>query len=138
MTWKSSWSIASDDDNSRQSFLSDCDSEFDLRPPPRYPAEKRAIARPEPPLTRSRAKAMQRTIPLPKEPPVSNRRRSMDSFADMASSLKISQKKNSILFPKQEPSTELFGFTSRTPADGVKTLTDCLESCSLDESQCKE
>ena len=137
MTWKSSWSIASDDDNSRQSFLSDCDSEFDLRPPPRYPAEKRSIARHEPPLTRARAKAAQQNILLPKEPPVSPRRRSIDSFTDMTSSLKISQKKNAILFPKQEPSHELFGF-ARTPADGVKTLTDCLESFSLDESQCKQ
>jgi hypothetical protein len=141
MILKSNWSIASDDENSRQSFLSDCDSEFDLSPPPRYPAEKHSIIalnklsinRNEPPMTRSRAKAIGRTMitpqPLPKERRRSSIRRSMDSFTDMATTFT-----NSILFPKQESSNNQF---LNSPIDGVNTLTDWLESCSLDESKCK-
>jgi len=117
MTWNSSCSIASDDENSRHSFLSDCDSEYDLRPPPRYPAEKRSystlnkqsINRIEPPMTRSRAKAIEKSLmtsePLPKRRRQSALRRSMDAFAGMATTLTNSLNNNSILFPKQETST---------------------------------
>jgi len=116
MTWNSSCSIASDDDNSRHSFLSDCDSEFDLRPPPRYPAEKRSystlnkqsINRIEPPMTRSRAKAIGKSMitsePIPKQRRQSALRRSIDAFTGMATTLTSSLNNNSILFPKQEPS----------------------------------
>ncbi len=117
MTWNSSCSIASDDESSRHSFLSDCDSEYDLRPPPRYPAEKRSYATPqkqlinriEPPLTRSRAKAIGKSLltsePLPKPRRQSALRRSIDAFTGMATTLTSSLNTNSILFPKQEPST---------------------------------
>jgi len=117
MTWNSSCSIASDDENSRHSFLSDCDSEYDLRPPPRYPAEKRSystlnkqsINRIEPPMTRSRAKAIEKSLmtsePLPKRRRQSALRRSMDAFAGMATTLTNSLNNNSILFSKQETST---------------------------------
>lgn len=117
MTWNSACSIASDDEGSRHSFLSDCDSEFDLRPPPRYPAEKRtysgmnkfSINRIEPPLTRSRAKATGKTLviaePLPKPRRQSALRRSVDAFTSMATTLTSSLNTNSILFPKQESST---------------------------------
>ena len=117
MTWNSSCSIASEDENSRHSFLSDCDSEFDLRPPPRYPAEKRtysslnkqSINRIEPPLTRSRAKAIGTSInvsePLPKQRRQSALRRSIDTFTEMATTLTNSLNNNSILFPKQESTT---------------------------------
>ena len=140
MTWDSGCSIASDDENSRHSFLSDCDSEFDLRPPPRYPAEKRTysgsnkqlINRIEPPLTRSRAKATGKSLitsePLPKPRRHSALRRSVDAFASMANTLTSSLNNDSILFPKQELST---------PLDGVNILADRFESCSLDEGKCK-
>ena len=141
MTWNSGCSIASDDENSRHSFLSDCDSEFDLRPPPRYPAEKRTysgsnkqlINRIEPPLTRSRAKATGKSLitsePLPPKPRRhSALRRSVDAFTSMASTLTNSLNNNSILFPKQEASI---------PLDGVNILADRFESCSLDEGKCK-
>lgn len=117
MTWNSSCSIASDDENSRQSFLSDCDSEFDLRPPPRYPAEKRlystskkqSINRIEPPMTRSRAKAIGQTMdtlePLPKQKRHSALRRSIDAFTGMATTLTSSLNNNSILFSKQDTLT---------------------------------
>ncbi len=117
MTWNSSCSIASDDENSRHSFLSDCDSEYDLRPPPRYPAEKRSystlnrqsINRIEPPMTRSRARAIEKSLmtsePLPKQRRQSTLRRSMDAFAEMATTLTNSLNNNSILFSKQETST---------------------------------
>jgi len=116
MTWNSSCSIASDDDSSRHSFLSDCDSEFDLRPPPRYPAEKRSYStlnkqssnRIEPPMTRSRSKAIEKSMitsePLPKQRRQSALRRSIDAFTGMATTLTSSLNNNSILFPKQEPS----------------------------------
>ena len=114
MTWNSSCSIASDDENSRHSFLSDCDSEFDLKPQPRYPAEKRSystsINRIEPPLTRSRAKAMEKSIitsePLPKQRRQSALRRSIDTFTGMATTLTNSLNNSSILFPKQESSND--------------------------------
>jgi len=117
MTWNSACSIASDDENSRHSFLSDCDSEFDLRPPPRYPAEKRhytglnthLINRIEPPLTRSRAKATGKPLltseTLPKPRRQSALRRSIDAFTGLTSSFTSSlnnNENNSILFPKQE------------------------------------
>lgn len=119
MTWKSSCSIASDDESSRHSFLSDCDSEFDLRPPPRYPAEKRTssignkrtIGRIEPPLTRSRSKAIGKSLisPTPVVSPKSRRqsglRRSMDSFAGLQTTLKESLPQNSFLFSKPVEST---------------------------------
>ncbi len=117
MTWNSSCSIASDDENSRHSFLSDCDSEYDLRPPPRYPAEKRSystlnkqsINRIEPPMTRSRARAIEKSLmtsePLPKQRRQSTLRRSMDAFAEMATTLTNSLNNDSILFSKQETST---------------------------------
>jgi len=139
MTLKSNWSIASDDENSRQSFLSDCDSEFDLSPPPRYPAEKHStstlnklsINRNEPPMTRSRAKASGKTMIntslVPKEQRQSTIRRSVDSFTEMATTFT-----NSILFPKQELSNNRL---PNSPTDGVNTLADCFESCSLDESK---
>jgi hypothetical protein len=41
---------------------------------------------------------------------------------------------NSILFPKQELSNNRL---PNSPIDGVNTLTDWFESCSLDESKCK-
>ena len=118
MTWNSSCSIASDDENSRHSFLSDCDSEFDLRPPPRYPAEKRSysalnkqsINRIEPPLTRSRAKAMEKSVltseSLPQQRRQSTLRRSIDTFTEMATTLTSSLNTSSILFPKQESSND--------------------------------
>jgi hypothetical protein len=137
MTWNSSCSIASDDENSRQSFLSDCDSEFDLRPPPRYPAEKRSINRTEPPLTRSRAKATGKCLitsePLSKPRRQSALRRSIDAFTGMATTLTNSLNNNSILFPKQELSTP----SSNDRLDGVNILADRFESCSLDEGKCK-
>jgi len=117
MTWNSSCSIASDDDSSRHSFLSDCDSEFDLRPPPRYPAEKRSYStlnkqssnRIEPPMTRSRSKAIEKSMitsePLPKQRRQSAIRRSIDAFTGMATTLTGSLNNNSILFPKQESSS---------------------------------
>ena len=115
MTWKSSCSIASDDESSRHSFLSDCDSEFDLRPPPRYPAEKRTssignkrtIGRIEPPLTRSRSKAIAKSLVTPPPPPPatlpkgrrqSALRRSMDSFANLTTTLKDTLPSTSFLF----------------------------------------
>jgi hypothetical protein len=141
MTLKSNWSIVSDDENSRQSFLSDCDSEFDLSPPPRYPAEKcstsalkkLSINRNEPPMTRSRTKAGEKTIintqSVSKEQHQSAIRRSVDAFTDMATTFT-----NSILFPKQESSDNRF---PNSPTDGVNKLADWFESCSLDESKCK-
>ena len=151
MTLKSTWSIISDDENSRQSFLSDCDSEFDLSPPPRYPAEKRSsstlknlsLSQNEPPMTRARAKAMQKPIAMPphglKPQRQSIVRRSVDSFAGMATSLKDSLNSSSILFPKQESSDDRSEVHKplHSPPDGVNTLTDWLESCSLDEGQCR-
>ncbi|CAF3401650.1 unnamed protein product [Rotaria sp. Silwood1] len=149
MTWNSSCSIASDDENSRHSFLSDCDSEYDLRPPPRYPAEKRSysplkkqsINRIEPPMTRSRAKAIGKTIitsePLPKQRRQSALRRSVDAFTGMATTLTNSLTHNSILFPKQEPTKSSNDRTSNPPLDGVNILADRFESCSLDEGKCK-
>ena len=122
MTWNSACSIASDDESSRHSFLSDCDSEFDLRPPPRYPAEKRSystsnkqtINRIEPPLTRSRAKALEKSLtPVQLSPPPSSSqkrqstvRRSVDVFTGMASALTNNLNTTSILFPKQESTNE--------------------------------
>lgn len=105
MTWKSSCSIASDDD----SVLSDCDSEFDLRPPPRYPAEKRSSSiltkrssnRLEPPMTRARAKAIGKTLP------------------SSPTSTKTSIPQNSFVLSN----------------DRVNFLTDRLENCSLDEEK---
>ncbi|CAF0840766.1 unnamed protein product [Rotaria sp. Silwood1] len=147
MTWNSSCSIASDDENSRHSFLSDCDSEYDLRPPPRYPAEKRSysplkkqsINRIEPPMTRSRAKAIGKTIitsePLPKQRRQSALRRSVDAFTEMATTLTNSLTHNSILFPKQEPTKSSNDRTSNAPLDGVNILADRFESCSLDEGK---
>jgi hypothetical protein len=141
MTLKSNWSVASDDENSRQSFLSDCDSEFDLCPPPRYAAEKHSIStlnklsihRNEPPLTRSRAKASGETIInsqlVPKERRRSTIRNSIDSLAGLTATFT-----NSVLFPKQDLSNNR---SPISPTDGVNTLTDWLESCSLDESKCK-
>jgi hypothetical protein len=141
MTLKSNWSITSDDENSRQSFLSDCDSEFDLTPPPRYPAEKHSnstlnklsINQNEPPMTRSRAKAGGKTIintkSLSKERRQSTIRHSVDSFTEMATTFT-----NSILFPKQESLNNRF---PNSPTDGINTLADWFESCSLDESKCK-
>jgi len=141
MTLKSNWSIALEDENSRQSFVSDCDSEFDLTPPPRYPAEKLSnsalnklsINQNEPPMTRSRAKAGGKTTTnthsVPKERSQSTIRRSVDSFTEMATTFT-----NSILFPKQESSNNQF---PNSPTDGVNTLADWFESCSLDESKCK-
>jgi len=117
MTWNSSCSIASDDDSSRHSFLSDCDSEFDLRPPPRYPAEKRkystsnkqTVNRIEPPMTRSRAKAIEKSMitpePIPQRRRQSALRKSIDTFNEMATTLTNSLNNNSILFPKRESST---------------------------------
>lgn len=119
MTWNSACSIASDDESSRHSFLSDCDSEFDLRPPPRYPAEKRtysglnklSLNRIEPPLTRSRAKATGKPLEtvesLSKPRRQSALRRSIDAFTGIATTLTNSlnnNNNNSILFPKQESS----------------------------------
>ncbi|CAF3626844.1 unnamed protein product [Adineta steineri] len=147
MTWNSSCSIASDDENSRHSFLSDCDSEFDLRPPPRYPAEKRtyptlnkqSVNRIEPPLTRSRAKAMKTPVnisePLPKQRRQSGLRRSFDTFTEMATTLTNSLNNNSILFPKQESSTSSTDRVLNSPLDGVNILADRFESCSLDEGK---
>ena len=141
MTLKSNWSIASDDENSRQSFLSDCDSEYDLSPPPRYPAEKHSISklnklslhRHEPPMTRSRSKAIEKTMIdpqiVPKQRRQSTIRSSIDSFTGLATTFT-----NSILFPKQDLSNNR---SPNSPTDGVNTLTDWLESCSLDESKCK-
>ncbi|CAF2400812.1 unnamed protein product [Rotaria sp. Silwood2] len=147
MTWNSGCSIASDDENSRHSFLSDCDSEFDLRPPPRYPAEKRSysplkkqsVNRIEPPMTRSRAKAIGKTIiasePLPKQRRQSTLRRSIDAFTGMATTLTNSLNNNSILFSKQEPTTSSNDRTPNSPLDGVNILADRFESCSLDEGK---
>jgi hypothetical protein len=127
--WKSSCSITSDDENSRQSFLSDCDSEFDLRPPPRYPAEKRSSStlnkrlnsRIEPPLTRSRAKAIGKTIiapePSPKERRHSTLRRSMDAFTGMGATLTNSLNNNSFLFSKQDTSNDRLEINSN-----IKTI----------------
>jgi hypothetical protein len=148
---KSTWSIASDDENSRQSFLSDYDSEFDFSPPPRYPAEKHSssilsklsVNRHEPPMTRSRTKAIGTTmiIPqsLPKEQRQSTLRRSFDSFTEMTATLKNSLINDSIVFPKQESSNDPFELTKvpHSPIDGVNTLTDWFESCSIDEGKCK-
>ena len=123
MTWNSSCSLASDDDSSRHSFLSDCDSELDLRPPPRYPAEKRAISRLEPPLTRSRAKATGKTLPsspsLPKTRRTPAVRRRLELFPGFTASLKTSLPQNSFLLSN----------------DRVNFLTDRLENCSLDEEK---
>ena len=118
MAWKSSCSIASDDDSSRHSFLSDCDSEFDLRPPPRYPAEKRSssiltkrsINRLEPPMTRARAKAIGKT--LPSSPTLPKTRR-------LPTLMKTSIPQNSFVLSN----------------DRVNFLTDRLENCSLDEEK---
>ncbi|UJR16217.1 hypothetical protein I4U23_003127 [Adineta vaga] len=144
MTWNSACSIASDDESSRHSFLSDCDSEFDLKPPPRYPAEKRSystsnkntITRLEPPLTRSRAKALEKSMNLtqllPQQKRQSTLRRSIDTFTGMASTLTNSLNNTSILFPKQESSNERI---STSPLDGVNILADRFESCSLDEGR---
>ncbi|CAF0886840.1 unnamed protein product [Adineta ricciae] len=147
MTWNSACSIASDDESSRHSFLSDCDSEFDLRPPPRYPAEKRSystsnkqtINRIEPPLTRSRAKALEKSLtpvqlssPPPSQKRQSTVRRSVDVFTGMASALTNNLNTTSILFPKQESTNERI---STAPLDGVNILADRFESCSLDEGR---
>ncbi|CAM4764847.1 unnamed protein product [Rotaria magnacalcarata] len=147
MTWNSSCSIASDDENSRHSFLSDCDSEFDLRPPPRYPAEKRSystlkkqsINRIEPPMTRSRAKAIGQTLvtseSLPKQRRQSALRRSTDAFTGMATTLTNSLNNNSILFSKQDTTISSNERTFNPPLDGVNILADRFESCSLDEGK---
>ncbi|CAF1005309.1 unnamed protein product [Rotaria sordida] len=150
MTWNSSCSIASDDENSRHSFLSDCGSEFDLRPPPRYPAEKRSysplkkqsINRMEPPMTRSRAKAIGKLIitseALPKQQRrQSTLRRSIDAFTGMTTTLTNSLNNTSILFAKQEPTTSSNDRAPNFPSDGVNILADRFESCSLDEGKCK-
>ena len=141
--WSSGCSIASDDENSRHSFLSDCGSEFDLKPAPRYPAEKRTyskITRLEPPMTRSRAKATGQTViasePLPKQRRQSAIRRSVDAFTGMASTLTNTLNNNSILFSKQETIND-FSRVVNTPLDGVNILADRFESCSIDEAQCK-
>jgi hypothetical protein len=141
--WSSGCSIASDDENSRHSFLSDCGSEFDLKPSPRYPAEKRTYTtttRIEPPMTRSRAKASGQTVitpeSLPKQKRQSTLRRSIDAFTGMTTTLTNTLNNNSILFPQQE----VINDSSRavnTPLDGVNILADRFESCSLDEGQCK-
>lgn len=152
MTWNSACSIASDDEGSRHSFLSDCDSEFDLRPPPRYPAEKRTytglntqlINRIEPPLTRSRAKATGKPLltsdVLPKPRRHSALRRSIDAFTGFTNSLTNSlgssstnNNNNSILFPKQEASIN--EKPPNAPLDGVNFLADRFDSCSLDEGK---
>ncbi|CAF0915886.1 unnamed protein product [Rotaria sordida] len=148
MTWNSSCSIASDDENSRHSFLSDCGSEFDLRPPPRYPAEKRSysplkkqsINRMEPPMTRSRAKAIGKLIitseALPKQQRrQSTLRRSIDAFTGMTTTLTNSLNNTSILFAKQEPTTSSNDRAPNFPSDGVNILADRFESCSLDEGK---
>ncbi|CAF0884023.1 unnamed protein product [Adineta steineri] len=95
MTLKSNWNI-----------LSDYDSEFDLKLSSRYPNEpcsisalkKLSINRNEPPLTRSRTKAID----------------------------------NTILFSKQQSSDNQL---PNSPTDGVNSLTNWLQSCSLDESK---
>ena len=142
MTLKSTWSIASDDENSRQSFLSDCDSEFDLSSSSRYSTEKQSIPalnqlslnRNEPPLTRSRAKADEKLIvntPLAAKVRCrSTIQHSADSINEIASTFT-----GSILFPKEELSKKNQILTS--PTDGVNKLTDWFESCSLDEKKCK-
>jgi hypothetical protein len=141
--WSSGCSIASDDENSRHSFLSDCGSEFDLKPPPRYPAEKRAYSsttRTEPPLTRARAKAIGQTVitpePLSKPRRQSAIRKSMDAFTGMATTLTNTLNTNSILFPQQETSDDVPRMVN-TPLDGVNILADRFETCSIDEGQCK-
>ena len=141
MTLKSNWSIASDDENSRQSFLSDCDSEYDLCSPSRYSPEKHSISslkklsihRNELPMTRLRAKTIEKPIINPQIVPIERSRstiqNSIDSFADLATKFT-----NSILFPKQDLSNNQ---SPNSPTDGVNTLADCFESCSLDEGKCK-
>ena len=122
---KSNWSIGSDDDYSRQSFLSDCDSEFDFSLPPQSPTEKHfsailnklSINRTEPVLTRSRAN-------VESKPYKSTIRCSMDSITDMETS-----SIDSPLFSKEE--------TPTSPTDRVNKLADWFESCSLDESKRK-
>lgn len=145
MTWKSSCSIASDDENSLQSFLSDCDSEFDLRPPPRYPADKRSpttlnkriSGRSEPPLTRSRLKATGKTLPssptLPKSPRSSTHRRNFNPFSTFNPTIRDDLQQNMFLFTKQEASIN--EKVPGSPMDGVKFLTDRFENCSLDEEK---
>ncbi len=129
MTLKSTWSITSDDENSRGSFLSDCDSEFDLSPSSRYSAEKRSNSTltklsNEPSMTRARAKADEKLIPsVLKEPCRSTIRQSIDSITEITSAFT-----NSILSPKKE--------SSNSPIDGVNKLSDWFESCTLNENKC--
>jgi hypothetical protein len=60
-------------------------------------------------MTRSRARAIEKSLmtsePLPKQRRQSTLRRSMDAFAEMATTLTNSLNNNSILFSKQETST---------------------------------
>jgi hypothetical protein len=129
MTLKSTWSIGSDDENSRGSFLSDYDSEFDLSP---SVVTKLSIDQDEPPMTRSRAKAvgklMINTPSVLKESGRSTVRQSIDSMTEMTSAFT-----NSILFPKEEVSNNHLPIS---PIDGVNKLSDWFENCTLDENKC--
>ncbi|CAF3035388.1 unnamed protein product [Rotaria sp. Silwood2] len=125
MTLKSNWNILSDDDNSQQSFFSDCDSEFDLSPQVRYSFET--------PMTRSRSKTIGNTLIIPptpsKEQCQSIIQHSINSLANMTTTLT-----NSILFSKKDLSNNRF---QNSTIDGINTLTDWFESCSLNESKYK-
>jgi hypothetical protein len=83
-------------------------------------------------MTRSRSKAIEKTMIdpqiVPKQRRQSTIRSSIDSFTGLATTFT-----NSILFPKQDLSNNR---SPNSPTDGVNTLTDWLESCSLDESKC--
>lgn len=141
MTLKFNWNIVSDDENSRQSFLSDCDSEFDFNPPPRYPAEKCSnsalkkvsINQNEPPITRSKVKTNEKIIlntqTIPKEQHQSTNPNSFDAFTGMKTVFT-----NTTLFLKKEMSDNSL---PNSPTDGVNKLADWFEGCSLDESKSK-
>ncbi|CAF1109053.1 unnamed protein product [Rotaria sordida] len=141
MTLKSNWNILSDNENSQESFWFDCDSKFDLSPQVRYPIEectistlnKLSINQIEPPMTRLRTKTIEKPLIIPETPSKEKRpstiQHTINSFTDMTTTLT-----NSILLSKQDLSNNQFENSS---TNGINILTDWFESCSLNESKCK-
>ncbi|CAF1151197.1 unnamed protein product [Rotaria magnacalcarata] len=137
MTLKSNWNIISDDENCRDSFLSDCD--FYLSSPSKTPKERRTISalnhlsinQNEPPTRRSKTKTFEKQMFIPqtvqKEQHQSASRESIDSYIGMTTLLT-----NSTLCSKKDLADN---HCQDLPFDGINKLTDWFQSCTLDENK---
>ncbi|CAF4373092.1 unnamed protein product [Rotaria socialis] len=137
MTLKSNCNIISDDENCRDSFLSDCD--FDLSSQSKNPKERRTISalnhlsinQNEPQTRRSKTNTFEKQMFIPqivqKEQHQSPSREGIDSYIGMTKLLT-----NSTLCSKKDLADNHY---QDLPFDGINKLTDWFQNCTLNENK---